>query len=107
MEIVLRDYALKDAPAIIAVFRDSLDSLRKSKGGMHPDSYVDGILKQPDDQILSRLTYGNLMVVAVVRATGEIVGMSAITKRWKHRLISSTYSTTCMSSRNSRKAELA
>lgn len=91
MQVIIRDYKPEDAPAIIAVFRNSFNSLRKSRGGSYPDDYVDRTIGRPDRQILSRLGYGNIMVVAELKKTGEIIGMDSIANRWKHSLLKSTY----------------
>lgn len=44
-----------------------------------------------DRQILSRLEYGDVMVVAELKETGEIIGMDSIANRWKHSLLKSAY----------------
>lgn len=92
MGIIIRDYRPGDGAQVVGVFRDSNEALRKSRGGLHPDAYVDGLLGRSDLDILSDLEFGARMMVAEVRGSGEIAGMGAISNRWIHRLSGSTYS---------------
>ncbi len=92
VEVIIRDYCPADASKVIEVFRDSYNTLRRSKGGIHPDDEVDKMLKRSDKDILAMLTCDAVLYVAEVRETGEIVGIGAICNGWKHRLLNITYS---------------
>jgi hypothetical protein len=92
MDILVRNYLPSDATAVAAVYRDSLDGLRKSKGGSHGDDYVDRMLSKTDEQIMKKLLYSNEFFVAQVRESGEVVGIGGITNRLKHRILGSAYS---------------
>ena len=89
--MIIRKYDPKDSRQIVAVYRDSYDGLRASRGGKHPDSVVDKVLSQSDQQILRYLTKNAQIVVAEM--DGEIAGMGAIKINWLHRILGSAYST--------------
>lgn len=90
MEITVRDYEPSDAEQAIAVYRDALDSLRKSKGGSHPDAYIDKLLSASEAEILKTIRYPEHLAVAL--SNGEIVGIGGLTDRLKNRIMGSTYS---------------
>ncbi len=94
MEINIRSYRPADAKQVIEVFRDSFNTLRKSRGGAHPDAAVDKFLDASDREILGRITRGAVLLVAEVKETGEIAGTGAVTNRPVDRLLNSTYSRT-------------
>jgi len=92
MNIIIRDYKAGDSSQIVEVFRDSMNTLRKSKGGTHPDDAVDKAVNEPDDELQKMLEWGSAIIVAEVQETGEIAGMGAITTKWYNRLLRSTMS---------------
>lgn len=92
VEIRIRRYEGRDAPQAVAVFRDANNSIRKSRGGAHPDSEVDALLSKSDAELLSIITHGSVIFVAEVAGTGEIAGMGAITNNLVARMLGSTYS---------------
>jgi hypothetical protein len=92
MEVFIRDFQSGDEISLVKIYRDALNSLRKSRGGMHPDDYISSMINKPDAKIIHDLLYGSVVVVAVVKQSREIIGMGAITNRLKHRLLGSTYS---------------
>lgn len=92
IEINVRDYRSEDASRVVEVFRDAYNTLRKSKGGMHRDDQVEQALHTSDKNILARMTYEVMLVVAEVKETGEIVGTGGISFGLMSRLLNSTYS---------------
>jgi len=92
MELRIRDYRPGDAREVVEIFRDSYNTLRESKGGLHPDEEVDEVLALPDEAILDRLTQSSLLVVAEIVETGELAGTGAIRDGLAHRLVGSTFS---------------
>jgi len=92
IEINVRDYRSEDASRVVEVFRDAYNTLRKSKGGMHRDDQVEQALHPSDKNILARMTYEVMLVVAEVKETGEIVGTGGISFGLMSRLLNSTYS---------------
>ncbi len=94
MEIEIRDYRSGDAKQVIEVFRDSFNTLRKSRGGNHKDSTVDSVVNQPDDATLRMVTSGRLLLVAEVTETGEIAGIGAISDTRADRILGTRYSRT-------------
>jgi L-amino acid N-acyltransferase YncA len=91
MEIVVREYRKEDAKQVIGVFRESYDGLRASKGGNHPDETVDRTISRSDAEILQELEYGAFLLVAQVKESGEIAGMSAFQNRWINSFLKTTY----------------
>lgn len=92
VEIAIRKYEDRDAQGVLAVFRDANDTLRKSRGGAHPDCDVDALLSKSDDELLGIIRHGSVIFVAEVKGTGEIAGMGAITNNLVARTLGSTYS---------------
>jgi hypothetical protein len=92
IEIIIRDYRSKDAPGVVTVYRDSYNTLRKCKGGTHPDDEVKKALERSDKDILDIIVLGNVIVVAEVKETGEIAGIGAISNGLMSRCLNSTYS---------------
>ncbi|MFQ5835785.1 MAG: GNAT family N-acetyltransferase [bacterium] len=92
IEITIRDYHPKDALEVVKVFRDSNNTLRKSKGGKHPDDVMDKMMKMSDRRIITWITQGRVLLVAEVKETGEIAGIGTIDKVWRNRLLNSTCS---------------
>lgn len=91
MEITIRDSRPGDSSSMVRVYRDAMDTLRKSRGGLHPDEEIGFLTSRPDDGILHQLAGGSAVVVAQ-SDEGEVVGIGAISIRLKHRLLGSTYS---------------
>jgi L-amino acid N-acyltransferase YncA len=94
VEVEIRDYRKEDAEQVIEVFRDSFNTLRKSKGGSHGDATVDAVVTQPDSATLKMVTSGRKLLVAEVKETGEIAGTGAISDTRADRLLGSRYSRT-------------
>ena len=94
VEIEIRDYRPSDAKQVIEVFRDSFNTLRKSRGGNHEDSTVDRVVGQSDKSTLWMVTSGRLLLVAVVKKTGEIAGIGAISDTKADHLLGTRYSRT-------------
>lgn len=92
MNVIIRDYRAGDSAQAVEVFRDSMNTLRKSEGGLHPDKTVDKLVDKPDSEILKLIRWRSLVVVAEVQETGEIVGIGAITKGWRDSLFKTTHS---------------
>jgi len=92
MELILREYQKTDSQAIEDVYKDAMDSLRISRGGLHSDISVDDMTGRPDGEILNELTYGGTLLIAQDKDSGEICGIGGIGHRWIHRLIGSAYS---------------
>jgi hypothetical protein len=93
MEIILRDYAEKDFPQVLSVFRDSAESLRVSQGGKHPDKAVDALLLGTDKQVYEHFAGSAKLVVAQVKETGEIAGTGGIARASLERFLGSAFST--------------
>ncbi len=91
MNIIIRDYKPSDAAQVVQVYRDSFDSNRKSRGGLHPDKAVDELLSKTDNELHSMIAKGVLMV-AQIKETGELAGIGGISNKWINRLLKSTYS---------------
>jgi L-amino acid N-acyltransferase YncA len=94
VEIEIREYRGGDAGQVIDVFRDSFNTLRKSRGGNHPDETVDRVVGQPDNATLKMLISGRKLLVARVKGTGEIAGIGAISDTRADRILGSRYSRT-------------
>lgn len=92
MEIVIREYQPHDAAQLVGIFRDSYGTLRRSRGGQHPDHEVDKLIIRPDSEILAMLERGSEVLVAEVRGTGELAGTAAFTTNLLSRILNSTYS---------------
>jgi len=82
MDISIRDYEPRDSEGVVDAYLDSSNSLRKSRGGQHPDEAIDGIINRSREETLHILLYGNHMLVAEVKGSGEIAGFGALGKRW-------------------------
>ena len=94
MDIILRDFRIEDFTQVTEVVRDGNDSLRKSRGGQHPDEAVDQMIKRALAQDIPRnprLQPG--MVVAEVKGTGQIIGTGAIMRGPLDKLLGTAYST--------------
>jgi len=94
MEVILRDYRREDKPQVVAVFRDSSESLRQSRGGMHSDEAIDRLLKMKDAELMLLLAAGTKLIVAEVKETGEIIGTGGLSSGPVDRIVGSVYSTT-------------
>jgi hypothetical protein len=92
VEVVIRDYLPDDARQIIDIYRDSFTTLKKSKGGGHPDGKVDKIIQKPDKYLLKKLVSDGILVVAQVKGTHEIVGIGAISNTFTSGFLGSRYS---------------
>jgi len=92
MDIIVRDYAPADGPQLVEVFSDATPSLRASNGGVHPDDEIDKLIGTPEPLMRERITKDACAVVAVVRETGQVIGMNAFTNGFLDRLTNSTYS---------------
>ena len=92
MELLIREYRDEDAAAVIGIFRDAYNTLRASKGGIHPDEEVEKTLAKPDRWILARLTSGCVLLVAEVSGSGELAGTAAIRSGLAYRFFKSTLS---------------
>ncbi len=92
MELLIRDYRDEDAAAVIGIFRDAYNTLRASKGGIHPDDEVDETLAKPDREVLARLTRSCVLLVAEVQGTWELIGTAAIRDGLAYRFFKSTLS---------------
>ena len=92
MEILIRDVNPEDTNQLLDVFRSAHESLRKSKGGQHPDKAIDDMISLPDERLAEIVTKDNALIVAEVRETGELAGMGAVTNRWYDFALGSTYS---------------
>jgi hypothetical protein len=90
MEIIVRPY--REGDPIVGIYRDSNNTLRKSRGGLHPDAVVDEAVGRKDADILKELLFGGGMMVAEVKDTGELAGIHAFNDRWINRLLGSAYS---------------
>ncbi|MEW6723147.1 MAG: GNAT family N-acetyltransferase [Candidatus Micrarchaeota archaeon] len=91
MEIIIRDYRPEDAGQVIEVYRDSVQSMRESAGGLHPDSSVERLLSRRDEAILASHTEGGVLLVAELDSTGRLAGMGAVATPLSS-LIGSAYS---------------
>ncbi len=92
VEIILRRYKKEDGPQVAGVFRDASNTLRKSRGGTHPDEEIDRLLARDDKGLLGMLLRGSIVYVAEVKETGEIAGIGALTNNIVARVLNSTYS---------------
>jgi hypothetical protein len=93
MEIILRDFDERDFQSVVAVFKDSSVSLRKSNGGKHPDSAVDKLVAGTDRRVFSNFAGKARLVVAQVRESGEIAGTGGIARSTPEKLLGSAFST--------------
>ncbi len=73
------------------MIRDSFNTLRKSRGGEHPDDELDRWLKRDDQAILNFVIKDAIVIVAEDTETGELAGLGAYTNRLSDRLLGSTY----------------
>jgi len=91
-QVIIRRYREADGPQAVAVFRDASGTLRKSRGGTHPDEEVDLLLGKDDKSLLELLLHGSIVFVAEVEGTGELAGIGALTDNLPARITNSTYS---------------
>ncbi len=91
-EIIIRDFRPEDRAQLADVYRDSYGTLRESRGGQHPDELVDRVIGRADDEILSDIEYGGIVLVAEAHPGGEIAGVASITDRWINSVTGSSYS---------------
>lgn len=91
MNIIIRDYRPNDEAQIVDVYRDGCNSLRQSRGGLHPETTVDTLLNKPDKKIGAMLTKSRLSV-AEVKETGELAGIGGMTNGLLSRILKSTFS---------------
>ncbi len=83
MEISIRRYSHSDAGDVLDVFRDACARLKRSNGGVHPDSVIDRITSRPDDELAPSIIGKNReILVAEASGTGELVGMGALAPLW-------------------------
>ncbi|MFN7991117.1 MAG: hypothetical protein U0R44_03075 [Candidatus Micrarchaeia archaeon] len=92
MKILVRGYEPADSSAAVAVYRSSHESMRRSRGGMHPDGSIDAILGKSDSELLLLLTGSCSLFVAIVEETGQMVGIGGFTITPAGRLLGSTLS---------------
>lgn len=92
MEILIREFCSNDSQAVVDVFRDSMQSLRMSQGGLHPDEEVVRLVSMPDEKLLSGMTYAGVLFVAEVKETSEIVGIGGFRVGKLNALARSAYS---------------
>ncbi len=90
--MLIREYRADDASQIVEVYRDACNTLRKSKGGIHPDSVIDSWFEKSDKEIHSELIRNCALFVAEVEETGEIAGIGGIKITWLDKLINSVHS---------------
>ncbi len=93
MGVTVREYRPADAAQVADVYRDSNQSLRRSRGGQHSDESVDRLLLMGDDEILGLILNRSHLFVAEQEGTGVIAGIGAVSSiplaGW---LINSAYS---------------
>lgn len=90
--IQIRRYRPGDGPGVVAAYRDSLNALRVSAGGVHPDAEIETIQSQPDADLERYLVSGGVLLVAEVAETGEIAGLGGIGTLLVYRLFGVAYS---------------
>jgi L-amino acid N-acyltransferase YncA len=89
MGLIVRDFSPQDLPAVIETYRDANNTLRESRGGIHPDHTIDRIVNLPDEKLAPMLTRG--AVVLVAEHGGEIAGFTAFSNSFTDRLLRTTY----------------
>jgi hypothetical protein len=87
MEVRIRDYSPGDADSIIRVWKDSSRALRKSRGGLHPDSDMDRLLASGDKKKSALGAFS----IHVAEAEGKVVGFRAFSDRLLDRFLGSSY----------------
>jgi L-amino acid N-acyltransferase YncA len=92
LNLLVRPYRSSDAREIVRVYRDAYNSLRVSRGGLHPDWIVEKVQNKSDEELLMRLKDGYSLAVAEVEETGELVGIGAISNRSIDRIFRSARS---------------
>jgi len=92
MEITIRRVRDADLPSLPAIFRDANNTLRKSRGGLSPDSEIDSLNSKSDAELLKILCRGAIIFVAEVNGTSRLAGMGALTDNLPARLMNSTSS---------------
>ena len=92
VEILIREYRPEDASRVLEAYRDSMQSLRASQGGIHPEWAVDMDISRPDEELLSGMTYRSILLVAEVKGTGEVAGIGGLGIGLLNRLAGCVYS---------------
>ncbi len=92
MNISIRHYEQRDWKELLSVFRDASDTLRKSRGGTHPDDEIKALSGKADGELLKIILHGSIVFVAEVDGTGKLAGMGAITNHLPSRILNSTFS---------------
>jgi hypothetical protein len=77
---------------VLGVYRDSMQSLRLSQGGNHPEWAVDKAVSKPDEELLSGMTCKSIIFIAEVKGSGEIVGIGGLGMGLLNRLAGCAYS---------------
>ncbi|MBU0527931.1 GNAT family N-acetyltransferase [Candidatus Micrarchaeota archaeon] len=90
MEVIIRGYLPEDGAGIVRIYKNALETLRKSKGGDHDDYSIDKILSGSDKKILSDLFCRN-DIVLVADAEGIPVGFTSFSNRLIDKILKSTY----------------
>lgn len=90
MEVIIRGYLPEDGADIVRIYRNALETLRKSKGGEHDDYSIDKILSGSDKKILSELFCRN-DIVLVADASGAAVGFTSFSNRLIDKILKSVY----------------
>ena len=85
----MRDYSPQDLPGILDVYRDANNTLRSSKGGIHPDRTIERIVSLPDENLAKMLTKNSFIIVAELN--NEIAGFTAFSFSRIDRLLGSVY----------------
>jgi L-amino acid N-acyltransferase YncA len=98
--IDIRPYQESDRDAVVDVYRDGYDALRIGHGGNHQDYLVDRVQNLSDEALARRILDGYFVVVAEESATGELLGIGAVSDRPLDRFLGSARSKTHYVRRN-------
>lgn len=91
MGIILREFVQSDLAQVACAIRDSHNTLRKSRGGTHPDGALDRFLSVSDAKLAGYVLRDAKVIVAFDEGSGKVAGVCAFTSRISDRLLGSTY----------------
>jgi len=90
MEVIIRGYLKEDGPEIVSIYKDAIETLRKSNGGEHNDTSIDKICGEADEKILSDLFCRN-DIILVADVNGAPVGFTSFSNRFIDKILRSAY----------------
>jgi hypothetical protein len=89
---MVREYRPEDASQVTSVMRSSFSTLRQRKGGFHSDKDIDSLMCVSDAELREGVERNTLTLVAVVKGSGELAGLSSLGRGWFNLLLGNAYS---------------